>query len=99
MTPQKIAPAPSRTDRHGFSTIPDHPLAVSKFNDYAKPQKVAVRLASHLQGEHIEWLEAIRQNPNGPNAYLYSEERFGRYLDIMVECARARVAALEYTAP
>ena len=65
-------------------------------NDYAKPQKVAVRFASHLQGEHMEWLEALRKNPNGPNGYLYSEDRFARYLDIMVECSRARVAALEY---
>ena len=67
--------------------------------DYAKPMKVALRLASHLQGEHITWLETIRNNPSGPNPYLYSEDRFARYLDIMVECSRARVAALEYKTP
>ena len=104
-TPGSIAmffPIKQRGQRHMASllslTTPTRADLVAlerAVNDYAKPQKVAVRLASHLQGEHIEWLEAIRQNPNGPNAYLYSEERFSRYLDIMVECSRARVAALE----
>jgi metallo-beta-lactamase class B len=108
-TPGSIAlffPITQRGQRHTASllslTTPTRADLVAlerAVNDYAKPQKVAVRLASHLQGEHIEWLEAIRKNPNGPNSYLYSEERFGRYLDIMVECSRARVAALEYTAP
>jgi metallo-beta-lactamase class B len=104
-TPGSIAlffPIKQRGQRHTASllslTTPTRADLVAlerAVNDYAKPQKVAVRLASHLQGEHIEWLEAIRQNPNGPNSYLYSEERFSRYLDIMVECSRARVSALE----
>ena len=108
-TPGSIAlffPIKQRGQRHTASllslTTPTRADLVAlerAVNDYAKPQKVAVRLASHLQGEHIEWLEAIRQNPNGPNSYLYSEERFARYLDIMVECARARVAALEHKVP
>jgi metallo-beta-lactamase class B len=68
-------------------------------NDYAKPQKTALRLASHLQTEHVAWLETIRKNPSGPNPYLYSVERFDRYMNIMVECARARVAARAYKVP
>jgi metallo-beta-lactamase class B len=64
-------------------------------NDFGKKQKAALRLASHLQADHVEWLEQLRKNPNGPNPYLYSEDRFSRYMDIMVECARARVAAVE----
>lgn len=68
-------------------------------NDFARKQKTALRLASHLQVEHIAWLETIRRNPNGPNPYLYSVERFDRYMDIMVECARARVAALDHKEP
>jgi metallo-beta-lactamase class B len=67
-------------------------------NDFGKKQKAALRLASHLQLEHIDWLERIRQNPAGENPYLYTQERFARYMDIMVECARARVAALEHSA-
>ena len=66
-------------------------------NDFGKKHKAALRLASHLQLEHIEWLERLRKDPTGPNPYLYSEERFDRYMDIMVECAKARVAALEQT--
>lgn len=65
-------------------------------NDFGKKQKAALRLASHLQVEHMEWLETIRKNPGRRSPYLYSEEAFGRYLDIMVECAKARVAALEH---
>ena len=63
-------------------------------NDFARKQKAALRLTSHLSVENIPWLETIRKNPNGPNPYLYGEERFDRYMSIMVECARARVAAL-----
>jgi len=66
-------------------------------NDFGKKQKAALRLASHLQLEHIEWLERLRNDPNGPNPYLHSEARFDRYMDIMLECAEARVAALEQT--
>ena len=65
-------------------------------NDFGKKQKAALRLASHLQADHVEWLAALRKNPAGPNPYLFSEERFDRYMDIMVECAKARVAALEH---
>ena len=68
-------------------------------NDFGKKQKAALRLASHLQVEHMEWLETIRKNPGGRNPYLYSEESFDRYMDIMVECAKARVAALEQKKP
>jgi metallo-beta-lactamase class B len=66
-------------------------------DDFARPQKAALRLASHLQVEHIAWLAALRQG--GPNSYLYGEERFGRLMNVMVECARARVAALEHKGP
>jgi metallo-beta-lactamase class B len=68
-------------------------------SDFAKKQKAALRLTSHLSVENIEWLETIRKNPNGPNPYLYSEERFDRYMDIMTACARARVAALDHKEP
>ena len=40
------------------------------------------------------FLEQIRKNPNGPNPYLYGPERFSRWMDIMIECGRGRLAAL-----
>jgi hypothetical protein len=40
-------------------------------------------------------LEERRQNPDGPNPFFYGAERFDRYLSIMLECGKARVAALE----
>jgi len=66
------------------------------FNDYAKPQKVEGVLNMHANGLHDDFaqLEAIRKNPAGPNPYLYGPERFGRWMDIMVECGRARLAAM-----
>ena len=108
-TPGSIAlffPVKDRGRQHTATilslTTPDRDDLVAlerAVNDFAKPQKAAARFASHLQGEHVTWLESLRKNPGGPNAYLYSEERFSRYLDIMVECARARVAALEHKVP
>ena len=58
-------------------------------NDFGKQQKAAMRLNSHLSAEHRVDLDTIRKNPAGPNPYLFSEERFDRYMDIMVECAEA----------
>jgi metallo-beta-lactamase class B len=36
-----------------------------------------------------------RQYPNGPHPLLLGEERFNRYTSIMLECARAKLAATE----
>ncbi len=43
-------------------------------------------------------MEAIRKNPADPNPFVYGEARFARYIDIMTECARARIAAMRYKA-
>jgi len=51
-----------------------------------------------LFGDEIGWMETIRKNPGGPNPFVYGEARFGRYIDIMTECARARIAAMRYKA-
>jgi len=40
-------------------------------------------------------MEALGQYPTGAHPFLYGSARFGRYLDIMLECGRARLAALE----
>jgi hypothetical protein len=71
-------------------------LAFERVIDLARKQKVQVLLNSHpdiLQDTH-ELMAAIRRNPEGPNPLLYGD-RADRHLQIIVECARARVAALE----
>ena len=41
-------------------------------------------------------MEALgKQYPTGAHPFLYGPARFSRYLDIMVECGRARLAAME----
>jgi metallo-beta-lactamase class B len=66
------------------------------FNDYARPLKVEAAVNMHAQGlqDDFAQLETIRRNPNGPNPYLYGPERFGRFMSIMAECGRARLAAM-----
>lgn len=66
------------------------------FNDYARPAKVEASLNMHANGlqDDLEFIESIRRNPDGPNPYLYGSERFGRWMSIMIECGRARLAAL-----
>ncbi|MBM3818543.1 MAG: MBL fold metallo-hydrolase [Acidimicrobiia bacterium] len=66
------------------------------FNDYAKPQKVEAVVNMHAMGlqDDFTHLEALRRNPSGPHPYLYGPERFGRFMDVMLECGRARLAAM-----
>lgn len=66
------------------------------FNGLAKPMKVEASLNMHANGvqEDLTFLEMIRKNPNGPNPYLYGPERFARWMDIMIECGRARLTAM-----
>ena len=78
---------PTRTSLENFERV---------FNTFAKPQKVEASLNMHANGlqDDLAFLETIRKNPTGPNPYLYGPERFGRWMDIMIECGRARLAAL-----
>lgn len=71
------------------------------FNDFAKPLKAEAVVASHPGTlMTLEALTNLRQRyPDGPHPFFYGEERFGRYLSIMLECGRARLAALESAAP
>lgn len=67
-------------------------------NDFAKKEKAAVVLNSHpfIFGDTLAWMETIRNNPGAPHPFIYGEARFERYLNIMLECARGRIAAREY---
>ena len=66
------------------------------FNDFARPQKVEAAINMHAGGlqDDFAQLEAIRRNPTGPNPYLYGPERFDRWMSIVIECGRARLAAM-----
>jgi metallo-beta-lactamase class B len=67
------------------------------FNDLAKKQNAEAALGSHPGTLlSLETLEALgRAYPSGPHPLLYGPQRFARYLDIILECGRARLAALE----
>jgi metallo-beta-lactamase class B len=67
------------------------------FNDFAKKQNAETALGSHPGTPlSLETLEALgRAYSSGPHPLLFGPQRFARYLDIMLECGRARLAALE----
>jgi len=77
---------------------PESLKAFERVMDAAKEAKVQVLLNGHpgLFGDELGWMEQIRKNPNGPNPYVYGEARFARFLDLMKECARSRIAAMAY---
>ena len=63
------------------------------FTEFAKPAKVeASSTCTPTACRTTSVPGAIRKNPNGPNPSLRSE-RFSRWMDIMIECGRARLAA------
>jgi len=69
------------------------------FNDLAKRQNAETALGSHpdILMNTLPMMEALgRQYPTGPHPLLYGPQRFARYLDIMLECGQARLAALEF---
>lgn len=68
------------------------------FNDFARKQNAETALGGHpdILINKLPPMEAIgTQYPAGPHPFLYGPERFGRYMSIMLECGRARLAALE----
>ncbi|MDA1183340.1 MAG: MBL fold metallo-hydrolase [Acidobacteria bacterium] len=66
------------------------------FEEFARPLKVEAAINFHAGGlqDDFALLETIRNNPTGPNPYLYSPERFDRWMSIVIECGRARLAAM-----
>ena len=68
------------------------------FDDIARPLKTETAMGGHPGGQmnKLEVHEALRQGyPDGPHPLLIGEEPFSRYLSIMLECASARLAAME----
>ena len=70
-------------------------------NDYAIKLNAEGVLNAHpgIYQDTLADMEAIRKNPSGANPLLYGKERATRYWNMTVECARARVAALEQARP
>ena len=66
-------------------------------NDIAKPDNVRGLLNTHpgIYQDTLTDMATIRNNPQGPNPLLYGEDQAQRYWSMIVECARARVIALE----
>jgi len=67
------------------------------FNDLGKPQHVEAALGSHpgILMNSLPLMEGIgNRYPTGTHPLLIGEERFNRYSAIMLECGRARLAAL-----
>jgi metallo-beta-lactamase class B len=69
---------------------------VHVFNGLAKPNHVEAAYGSHpdILMNSLTAMEAIRDKaPTGAHPLLMSDEKFNRYGAIMLECARARLAA------
>ncbi|MCY3731006.1 MAG: MBL fold metallo-hydrolase [Rhodospirillaceae bacterium] len=68
------------------------------FDDIARPLRAESALSGHpgILMNTPEIQEQLRQRyPDGPHPLLLGPERFDRYLSIMLECNRARLAAME----
>lgn len=71
---------------------------VHVFDDFAKAQDAETMLGGHpgILMNSLEQMEALgAQYPSGAHPLLFGPEKFGRYMDIMAECGRSRLVALE----
>lgn len=69
----------------------------SVVRDYALKMDAETLLNTHpgIYQDTLADMETIRRTPNGPNPLLYGRERAARYWRMTLECAEARVVALE----
>mgnify|MGYP006175781231 FL=1 len=88
-----LAGAIQTPDREAFDAL-EHIM-----HDIAKPRNVRGMLNTHagIFQDTLSDMEVIRNNPDGPNPLLYGQNQAQRYWSMIVECARARVVALEET--
>jgi len=66
-------------------------------NDYFKAAKPEMVFNSHpmTMSNGVAQMDVIRRNPDGPNPYVYGQERMARYMDIMLLCRKAWVVEKE----
>ncbi len=82
---------PTRSDFDALARIVD---------EIAKPDNVRGLLNTHpgIYQDTLAAMDKLRSDPEGPNPLLYTAEQAQRYWSMIVECARARVVALEQAA-
>ena len=76
---------------------PEDLIGLERVLNEARTMGVHAVLNGHpdiFYGQTQEAMEAAAENPNAAHPLLYDNEQFGRYLTIMVECSRARIAAM-----
>jgi metallo-beta-lactamase class B len=84
----------------GANITPDKATlaAFEKALDHAKAAKAQMLINGHpgLFGDELGWMQALRTNPNGPNDFVYTQDQFAKFIDIMKECAESRVVAMDF---
>lgn len=84
----------------GANITPDRASleAFKKALDAAKAAKVQALINGHpdLFGDELGWMEQLRTNPNGPNPFVLTIDEFGKFIDIMKDCAESRIVAKDY---
>jgi metallo-beta-lactamase class B len=83
----------------GANITPDRAslAAFDKALDAAKAAKVQALINGHpgLFGDEIGWMEDLRKDPNGKNGFVMTVPEFAKFIDIMKDCAEARVVAVD----
>jgi metallo-beta-lactamase class B len=84
----------------GANITPDKATlaAFEKALDHAKAAKAQMLINGHpgLFGDELGWMNALRANPTGPNDFVYTQDQFAKFIDIMKECAESRVVAMDF---
>jgi metallo-beta-lactamase class B len=72
-------------------------VAFEKALDAARAAKAQMLINGHpgLFGDELGWMDQLRKNPDGPNPFVYTQDQFAKFIDIMKECAASRVVAME----
>jgi metallo-beta-lactamase class B len=82
----------------GANITPDR-ASLNAFNkalDGAKAAGAQALFNGHpgLFGDELGWMDQLRKNPKGPNEFVYTRDQFGKFIDIMKECAASRIVAM-----
>jgi len=84
----------------GANITPDRTslAAFDKALDAAKSAKVQALINGHpgLFGDEIGWMEQVRANPSAANPFVLTQPEFSKFIDIMKDCAEARLVALDF---
>jgi len=76
---------------------PEDLVGLERVLNEARSMNVQAVLNGHpdlFYGQTLPAMQSASRNPDMPHEMLYDSEQFGRYLTIMTECSRARIAAM-----